>query len=184
MIPVLGMDPSLRNWGLASAMLDPVTGKLSQVQLDLVQPKETKGKQVRQNSKDLEIAELLAHGLHGPVQAAKLVFVEVPVGSQSARAMASYGVCVGILGMLRAQGTEIIEVSPTEVKLAMTGLKNATKAEMIAAALTRYPDANFPRHRGQVSDKAEHVADALGAIHAGIQTPVFKNLLRLLAATT
>jgi len=44
-----------------------------------------------------------------------------------------------------------------------------------------YPHANFPMYRDEVAKKAEHVADAIAAIHAGVQTPVFKNLMRLFA---
>jgi Holliday junction resolvasome RuvABC endonuclease subunit len=180
-IPVLGMDPSLRNWGLAAGALDLETGYLTGLHLKVIQPKEETSKQVRKNSKDLEIAKVLAFELEEYIGAAKAIFVEVPVGSQSARAMASYGVCVGILGSLQARGIQLIEVTATEVKLALTGNKNATKDQMIAEAVKRYPEANFPMHKGKPANKAEHVADAIGSIHAGVRTPVFKNLMRLLA---
>lgn len=179
-IKVLGMDPSLRNWGLAAGVLDLDTGCLSSVELELIQPKEESSKQVRKNSKDLEIAQILSDDLKSWIYGARAVFVEVPVGSQSARAMASYGICVGILGAFQAHGVQLIEVSPTEVKTALTGLKNATKEQMIAKATELYPHANWPRHRGAIANKAEHLADALGAIHAGVRTPVFKNLMQLL----
>ena len=94
--------------------------------------------------------------------------------------MKAYGVVCGILGTLRAEGIQIIEVTPTEVKKTFTGNKNATKEQMIAQAVQLYPDANFPMHRGQIASKAEHVADALAAIHAGVSTPIFQNLLRIL----
>jgi hypothetical protein len=51
---------------------------------------------------------------------------------------------------------------------------------MIDQAVKLYPQANFPRNRGKVQEKAEHVADAIAAIHAGVMTPVFQNLMRLL----
>lgn len=179
-IPVVGFDPSLRNWGIASSQLDLTTGYLDTPRLSLVQPKDETGKQVRKNSQDLQIAEQLAKTVVSAARKAKVVFVEVPVGSQSARAMASYGICVGVLGAIRAEGIPLIEVSPTEVKVAFTGNKNATKEDMINEALSLYPDANFPLHQGKISySKAEHVADAIAAIHAGAQTPMFQNLLRL-----
>jgi Holliday junction resolvasome RuvABC endonuclease subunit len=174
------MDPSLRSWGLAEGVLDLDSGILTEVSLTLVQPQQLEGKQVRQNSQDLHVAEQLAAVALGKAQQAKVVFVECPVGSQSARAMASYGVCVGILGTIRAQGIPLIEVTPTEVKTCFTGDKNATKADMIAMATKLYPEANFPRQRGRIVDKAEHVADAIAAIHAGVRTPVFQNLMRLM----
>lgn len=178
-IPVVGFDPSLRNWGIAESMLDLDTGYLDTPVLSIVETVDLTGKQVRNNSNDLHIAEQLAKGAIPAAKRAKAIFVEVPVGSQSARAMASYGVCVGVLGAIRSLGIPLIEVTPTEVKVAFTGKKTATKEEMIAEALKLYPQANFPNQRGRVTAKAEHVADAIAAIHAGVNTPMFQNLLRL-----
>lgn len=178
-IPVVGMDPSLTNWGLAEGILNLTTGHLSGVSLSLIEPEKIKGKQVRQNSVDLFVAEQLAAKAMEAAHRAKVVFVECPVGSQSARAMASYGVCVGILGAIRASGVPLIEVTATESKLALTGDKNATKQLMIDTAVRLYPDANFPRWRGEIVSKAEHVADAIAAIHAGVNTSTFENLMRL-----
>lgn len=179
LIPVLGMDPSLRNWGLAEALLDLDTGVMHTPTLTLVQTKDLEGKQVRQNSNDLHLAEQLASPVITAAKAARVIFVEVPVGSQSARAMASYGVCVGVLGAVRALGIPLIEVTPLETKKVFTGNKNATKREMIDTAVDLYPGANFPMSRGKITDKAEHVADAIAAIHSGVRTPTFQNLMRL-----
>jgi len=178
-IPVAGFDPSLTHWGIAEAMLDMSTGILDTPKLTLMEPERLKNKQVRQNSMDLHEAEQLAKLALEVARRSKIIFVEVPVGSQSARAMASYGVCVGILGSIRAEGISLIEVTAIEVKLALAGTKTATKAEMIAAALAFYPDANFPKQGSRVVAKAEHVADAIGTIHAGVRTPMFNNILRL-----
>lgn len=178
-IPVLGMDPSLRNWGLASSILDLSTGFMDTPHLSLICPTDLTGKQVRQNSSDLHIAQQLAEPVILAAKSAKVIFVEVPIGSQSARAMASYGICVGLLGAIRSLGIPLIEVTPTEVKLSLTGNKVATKAEMISAAIKFYPTANFPNHGGKITLKAEHVADAIGAIHAGVNTSTFQNLMRL-----
>lgn len=181
-IPVLGMDPSLSAWGLAAAQLDLDTGILTTPRLVLSSPKDRSGKQVRVNSKDLYRAETLAAAVLEEVSKAKAIFVEVPVGSQSARAMASYGICIGILGTVRAQGTQLIEVTAREVKEALTGDSGASKNQMIKAASELYPEANWPKGRepGTIANKAEHLADAIGAIHAGVNVPVFQNLMNLL----
>lgn len=181
-IQVAGFDPSMRNWGSAEALLDLDTGVLSTPVLSLAQPEDIKGKQVRQNSNDLHLARILYEHATVVARRSKVIFVEVPVGSQSASGMKAYGMCVGILGALRAEGHEIIEVTATEVKRFFTGNPNATKREMIQQGLTDYPGANWPRHNGKVSEaKAEHVADAIAAIHAGVNTPMFQNLIRLFA---
>ncbi len=186
-IRVLGMDPSLNNWGLAYGLYYPDTGQLSISTVDVINPDFSTGKQVRQNSKDMERAEALMTGAMKACEGATVVFVEVPVGSQSARAMASYGICAGVLGALRAQGIPFFEITPTEVKLATVGKKTASKAEIIDRAVGLHPDANWPMitQKGitRVSTtKAEHMADAIGAIEAGLQLPLFKQSLQFMNA--
>lgn len=180
LIQVAGFDPSFTNWGIAEGQLDLDTGYLKNVRLEIVSTEKGKAKQVRTNSDDLQRCEELARKALEVGRRCKAIFVEVPVGSQNASGMKAYGVVCGILGTLRAEGIQIIEVTPTEVKKTFTGNKNATKEQMIAQAVQLYPDANFPMHRGQIASKAEHVADALAAIHAGVSTPIFQNLLRIL----
>ncbi len=182
-IPILGMDPSLTNWGLASALLDLDTGIMDHPFLQLICPDDLGGKQIRVNSNDMHRAEQLATVVFAAAQKAKVIFVEMPVGSQSARAMASYGICIGIVGALRASQIPVIEVTAREVKLGLSGNKHATKRQMIDSGVRLYPHSNwtsfYPGQRNSIPDKAEHVADAIGAIHAGVQTPTFQTLLRL-----
>ena len=179
-IPVAGFDPSLANWGIAEGVVDLSTGELDSVKLETVKTAKGKNKQIRTNSDDLQRAEDLATRVFEVGKRNKVIFVECPVGSQNASGMKAYGVVVGILGALRAIGVQVIEVTATEVKVALTGDKNATKEQMIKQAVTFYPDANWPRLKGVViASKAEHMADSLGAIHAGVNTPLFQNLIRL-----
>lgn len=181
LLPVVGFDPSLNHWGIAEGKLDLTTGYLSNLVLDTIEPEKKQGKQVRQNSVDIQRAEDLAAIVIPVAQRNKVVFVECPVGSQSAAAMKAYGIVVGVLGAIRALGIPVIEVTALESKKIFTGDKNASKDRMIATAVGLYPEANFPIYRDEIAKKAEHVADAIAAIHAGVQTPVFKNLMRLFA---
>lgn len=186
-IPVVGFDPSLLHWGIAEATLDLTTGILGDPHLSIIEPDRLKEKQIRKNSKDLHEARQLAEAVFLVAKKAKAIFVEVPVGSQSASGMKAYGMCVGILGTMLSQDIQLIEVTASEVKKALTGGIHASKAQMIAEALKLYPNSNFPRHtkngktfrKGEIMDKAEHAADAIGAIHAGVSTPVFQSLLQL-----
>jgi len=184
-IPVLGMDPSLRNWGLAYGLYNTQTSELTVRTLDVICPPQPHGKQVRQNSKDLMASEALFTAAYAAAKHATAVFVEVPVGSQSARAMASYALCVGVLGSLRAMGIPFFEVTPTEVKLATIGKKTATKLEIINRAMTHHPQANWPMQTKKgvtspVVGAAEHMADAIGAIEAGVELPLFKQTLQFM----
>jgi len=92
------------------------------------------------------------------------------------RAMASYGICVGVLGALRASGIPFFEVTPREVKMASVGSKVATKEAMINWARQTHPEAGWPK----AAAKAEHMADATAAIHAGLRTNEFKQLIQFL----
>lgn len=184
-LTVVGQDPSLRHWGLSKGIYDTETRGLVLTSVSVIEPMLSKSKQIRQNSLDLEAAKQLCMGAVSMSEGADAIFVEVPVGSQSARAMASYGICVGILGSLRAKGIPIFEVSPTEVKIASSGYANATKAEMIEWAMNAHPEANWPTYvqKGKVlisSAKAEHQADATAAIYAGLASDTFKQLLPFL----
>ena len=81
---VLGIDPSLRGWGLAFGTLQLDSLDLNIYRLEVVNPVIPTGKQVRQNSKDLESAFQLAAASQSAAQGQNAIFVEVPVGSQSA----------------------------------------------------------------------------------------------------
>lgn len=180
---VVGMDPSLRNWGLAIADYFPDTGKIDVLQVQVIQPALPTGKQVRQNSLDLESAKQLYLGARAAALGAQAIFVEVPHGSQSSRAMASYGLCCGVLGSMQASNISFFQVTPDEVKIAATGKKTASKVEMINWATRSHPKANWPYHNQVISAaKAEHMADACGAIHAGVKLQAFQQLLQLQAA--
>jgi len=182
---VCGFDPAMRNWGFSKGIYDTETKTLLVYELGVIQPVLSTGKQVRQNSLDLESAKQLCAGAIDAAKGVQAIFVEVPVGSQSARAMASYGICVGVLGALRATGIPFFEVTPTEVKIAGAGYKNATKQDMIQWAMTKHPEANWPTYKQNgavlVSEaKAEHQADATAAIYAGLSGNSFQQMISLI----
>lgn len=182
LIRVAGLDPSLRNWGCSVGTYNLDTRKVLIEQLHLINPVLSTSKQVRQNSHDLSSALQLYEGSIKAIQGCDAVFIEVPHGSQSARAMASYGVCVGVLGALRASGFPFFELTADEVKMAGAGNKKASKIDMIMWAMTKHPEAKWPTYtqHGETlvsESKAEHLADATAAIHAGISLPSFQQML-------
>lgn len=185
-LKVLGFDPSLRNWGIAVGQISLPSGELSISKVDVSQPVLQTAKQVRQNSQDIEAAYQHSRYISPYLKEVDAVFVEVPVGSQSARSQASYGICVGILGAIQLS-IPIYQLTPTEVKLAAVGSKTATKKEMIEFASSTFPDAGWPTKtvKGSktiVEGKAEHMADAVATIVAGLQLPEFQQALRIRAA--
>lgn len=178
-IRVLGEDPSMRNWGIAVADIvvdvDNMSYAVQVLDLILVETESSKDvkKTVRRNSDDLDRAQLIHEKRNEAYDKYKpdISFVEVPVGSQSARAMCSYGICVGVLG---AREEPIIQMKPDEVKLAGAGDKYATKEEMIHWATITHPDAPWMVRAGKFIAKNEHLADALAAIYAGLKSDQFK----------
>ncbi|MEO9497636.1 MAG: hypothetical protein ABJG42_24395 [Vibrio splendidus] len=181
-IKVIGMDPSMNNWGFCKAEVEAETGKVygQSIALAKTAPGKVK-KTVRKNSDDLRRARELAEAVAEHVKDAAVAFVEVPVGSQSAAAMKSYGICIGILGTLNIP---MIQVSPDEVKLAGAGKKTASKQEQIVWAVQNQPDLNWMTRKvkGELSltNTNEHPADALAAIYAGIKTEDFKSVLSIM----
>ena len=165
--------------------LNLLTGQLTNIDLSLASTKPDKSnKTVRKNSQDLLRARTLYQSMTQNLIGVDMVFVEIPVGSQTARAMASYGMCIGILASI---DIPMIQVTPTEVKVAATGNRTATKNEMIKWATSAYPDVGWitRKHKGkqELVSKNEHLADALAAIYAGVKTDEFRQARSIISMT-
>ena len=182
-LKIVGLDPSMSNFGMVKLDLCVDTHELSNLQLLLSESLDQSDfKSVRQNSKDLNTAVKHYQALKEFISDADIVIAEVPVGSQSARAMASYGMCVGLLASIEKS---LIQVTPSEVKIAAVNSKTATKAEMIEWAIKKFPDSGwyYTKRNGTISPtgKNEHLADALAAVYAGLRTSEFKSALAIIS---
>lgn len=175
-----GLDPSFRNLGMVKFVYDreglfPIDEKL---QVTVKAPKAAK---VRVNCDDLERARDLYKAMQAFIAGSDYLFMEMPVGSQSASGMKSYGVCVGLAASIEIP---LILVLPHEVKQATGLAKTASKEEMRKWAYKKYPDVRWLRARnnpkGAFTDANEHLADACAAVEAGIKTPEFLRLLPLI----
>lgn len=178
-ITIAGCDPSMNNFGFCKGKIDLDSGVFSLEKILLSQaPPESKNKSVRKNSQDLSRARIHTEATRAFLKDVDVVCVEIPVGSQSARAMASYGICIGVLASI---DTPMVQVTPTEVKMVATGTKTASKKDMINWANTLYPEADWltKKVHGVITlvDKNEHIADAIAAMHAGVKTDQFKGML-------
>lgn len=180
---VAGLDPSLSNFGMVKGALNLQNGEfqLDGMLLQSTSSDNKNKKRVRKNSDDLERARLLYGSMQDFLFDTDMIFVEIPVGSQTARAMCSYGVCIGVLASI---SQSLIQVTPSEVKIAATGNKNATKTEMINWAVKTYSYADWFKHKSKgelvISNKNEHLADATAAIHAGVRTDEFRQARSIL----
>jgi Holliday junction resolvasome RuvABC endonuclease subunit len=199
MIHAVGIDAAFSNMGLARVEIQAwmavnawgVTA--TPTEFRLLQTAREDHKQVRKSSDNLRRAQELHRGLHEFIQGAQFVFVEIPHGGAlSASAASALGMAVGILASIPIP---VIEVTPTEVKEAVSGRRKGaqpSKAEMIAWAAKKWPGAPWLRHEraggagkstwraGDLLASNEHLADAMAAVEAGIITPEFKRALALL----
>lgn len=172
-IRILGIDPALRNFGFAIGEIDLKTNECKILDLYLSQTKPEKKRKNRKSFEDLNCATVHSKAIDELIKKWNIDYVsaEIPIGSQSARAMASYGICIGIISNLPKK---LFRVTPDEVKLAGCGFKTATKEEMIEWATTKFP--NSPWRTRKVKGKLElkndneHLADACGVIEATLKT--------------
>lgn len=177
-IEIIGFDPSLTNWGIAKAILNLETLEVKITDISLISTKKEKKRGIRVSSDRLRRGQELAYGVGQAIQNTKIIFSEVPTGSQSASSAFGLGIATGLLSAIPFP---IIQILPVETKLIATGKKTATKAEMIEWAMKLYPDLPWFHFRNKPSLKNEHIADAIAVIHAGLKTDQFKQLAQALS---
>lgn len=179
---VIGIDAAFANTGIAIARYDLANDEIHLNELRLIHTEADKAnkKVVRKNSDDLRRASEVITGLNQAIKDADpaFAFCEVPFGAQSARAAWALGISVGLIAYVNSK-VSLIQVTPKEVK-EVVDTKFPDKAQMIAWAVDKYPDANWPKRAGKVvAGKAEHMADAVAAIHAGVKTDEFKRAVSM-----
>jgi hypothetical protein len=152
-------------------------GSLFITHAELVTTEPSKIKSIRKNSDDLSRAQKLYSAMQSFFNDVDVVCVEIPHGSQSARSMASYGICIGILASL---GKPLIQITAVENKQAALGKKSGSKAQMIEWATNKHPEVNWLKRKVKgeltLTNANEHLADALSSIYAGMRTNEFKLL--------
>lgn len=174
---ILALDPSFANtgWVLANMTDD---GSIVSISGGLICTEKTTVKTTRRSSDDFRRAKELAMGLRMLAEQAQIVFAEIPSGTQSARASWALGVCLGVLTNVHPK--TLVEVTPTQTKLAALGRKDATKPEMIEWASSKRSDLPWKYNRGKLSPTNEHMADALGVLYAGLSHEDYQNYLGIL----
>ncbi len=186
------LDPSFTHFGVVRASLDLDTLLFTPLTMTTIitEPatKETR-KIVRKNSTQLGRCKIILKGYLPLIQGCRIVFAEIPTGAQSASAAWSFGAATMAVA---ACPIPVIQVQPSETKMATVGTKTASKEEIIEWAGLTYPKAPWSRYprditrkgkiiraEGGIMDSEEHVADALAVGHAGIVTDQFQQLLPL-----
>lgn len=182
-IKFAALDGSLTNFGIARLTYDTLTGALEVTDLKLVKTEKSTQKSVRVSSDRLRRSREIAEVLRSELADAAVIFAEVPTGAQSSDAAFAFGIVVGLYASIP---NPLVEVSPSETKMAAVGTKTASKQEMINWAVEKFPDANWRtvKRAGQLQPTLdnEHLADAVAIAHAGICTPQFKQMISMLNA--
>lgn len=185
MVNIIGLDGSLRNFGISVVSVDPKNKALTGlVHIGLSKTVPSKSKEVRKSSSDLASFKQHWDIINQTIKEydCKIAAAEVPYGGQDARACFSFGGVTALLGCLPIP---LIQVNPTEVKLASAGTKYADKEDIIKWAYDKFPEANW--NLGKKANKMnittasgyyltndnEHMADAVAAVAAGLDTALF-----------
>lgn len=176
---IIGFDPSLRNWGYCIAKYDSSKRTLEFADTGVIHSKPTQHD--RKNLEDLQSATQLYHGLQELVQwhAPDYFVAELPVGSQSSRAMVSYATCISLCAAL-AHGdgintTPLLAVTPQAIKKVVSGTNEASKQQVINWVKEHYADT-YQSITDYPKSKQEHICDAIVAVHCAILTKSTENI--------
>lgn len=194
-ITILGLDPGLSNTGYAIAEVDPQCGKIVRtVELGLLTTERDTHAKIRRTSDDYGRARDLHRGLRAIIDrhAVTVAACEMVTTSKNLRPTLSAGICLGVVASL---AFFLIQLLPREIKMAVTGNRDAPKEAMIRWALgitegddVRWPTSQRANKRAitfggrHVSLSAEHQADALAAVQAAAQSAQLRELMFLQAA--
>lgn len=184
-IKVVGFDPATANWGIAKATVDLDTCAITIDDLILIQTESESKKGVRKDSDDLRRACELYGAMMLHINGSALVISEIPFMNPGSYASANFNSGL-VTGVLSSCPKPIIQVFPQDVKIAAVGHKHAAKEEMIEWAMNKYPSAPWKMRklRGKLVPVAanEHLADAIAAIHAGVETAQFEQAVSMYRA--
>lgn len=181
-INVIGMDPSMSNWGIAKVVVDIASLAIEVRELVLIETESEKKQGVIKQSDDLRRANLLRGEMLLHCTGSSLAITEVPFYSPAAYPMANFNSGL-VTGVLASCSLPLIQVSPSDVKIAAVGHKQAAKEEMIEWGMEKHPEANWKMRnfKGKARPIAanEHLADALASVYAGIKTQQFQQALAM-----
>lgn len=181
-IKIIGMDPSMSNWGMCKATLDVVTMEWTVDDLILIETESESKKGVIKQSDDLRRAKIVKEGMIEACSDASFAIGEIPFCNPAGYSAANFNAGL-VTGVLSACPIPLIQVFPSEVKQKATGVRSATKGEMIEWAMSRFPNAPWRMRtlKGKRVPTAanEHLADAVAAINAGLDSQQLQQALAI-----
>lgn len=198
-VRVVGFDASLTNTGWAVVDVDvsgcPKIVDIVEMGLSETSPAPKKSK-VRVSSDNVARACKQRACMVSVIEThtADLACAEIPSGAQSAKAALAFGIVIGLLASLPIP---MVEVTPTQVKIAACNDKTADKEDIMRWALgmtqklgglafwktAKKPNEFEIELDGQfLIKKMEHQADAVAVVEAALRTPEFRKLATEIAS--
>lgn len=181
-IKIIGMDPSMSNWGMCKATLDVTTMEWTVDDLILIETESESKKGVIKQSDDLRRAKIVKEGMIEACEDASFAISEIPFCNPAGYAGANFNSGL-VTGVLASCPIPLIQVFPSEVKQKATGVRSATKGEMIEWAMGRFPAAPWRMRtlKGKRVPTAanEHLADAVASINAGLDSQQLQQALAI-----
>lgn len=179
---IVCVDPAFAATGVVVMSYDGAAWTL--VDAGLIETeKSDKKRGVRVADDTVERSRLIFRSLSQVVEQhkASALACELPSGGgKSASAVKAMALATGIIACLAERYSLPSEwLSPSEVKEALAGCKNAGKPAMMATALKLHPQLSNWCRKGRPLNKFEHVADAVGVFEAARNGQVVRMLERV-----
>ena len=189
-IRALGIDPGFANCAFCLAEIDVEKVTVMPKHLDIVRTSKaskadidntpvelmTGGKKELLSSyDDFRRLRIITSKIQLLEEKVDVVISEMPTtGAKNHNAAKALAYALALVSTCRKP---IVQVTPSMVKELTVGDRNATKEEMISWAVEQHPALNWVKRGGKLVGWNEHMADALAAIYAGIQTEQFERFV-------
>jgi hypothetical protein len=180
---IAALDPSFSFVGVSKFDFDIHNHNYYPVDLKLFQNKDLGLKP--KNLNDFNRVSHLYSELSSYLMDVDLIIAELPqTGGQNmqARSIWTSGMILSLLScMVTSLNKPFIPVSPQDIKKIVTGVNSGSKDDVIKWATELYPNLPwlYKTRLGVKSliDNNEHLADSVGAFHAGIKSKMFFDLI-------
>lgn len=167
---IIGLDPSISNWGIAKGTLSE-DNVLKITDISTLSLKGLLNPKVKKSLNNMRLSNLLYTQLKEDLKDADIVCVEVPHGCKSATAACNLYMVHAILGILD-KDKDFVLVTPFDIKKVVG---KETKRDIIEWAYARHPEAPWLMRNGLPQlNVSEHQADAIAAIYAASNKLAFK----------
>ncbi len=182
---ILGLDPGFANLGHTLVKYGP-DGKEVPLSMGLFETEKSEKKTKVLSANDnfrrtQEISRFLRSMFDGPHGRVTAVCAEAMSFPRSSSVAAKMAMAWGVIATLTEQfDIPLLQVTPMELKVALTGNKKASKEDVEKSLVDRFPKGSLDALVVDVTaSKHEHPFDALGAVVACRDSDVLRMARRL-----